>query len=173
MSHLSRVAEQIVELYGKLGSNIPAAALWGTLFITPELETRADKIWETYKLSEEPRLMFQRIVSRARNTKNVALARRLLKQVKGTKISEPALGIVHSCAIDVLGEELDCVMLNLEILTVLCAVASAKYDEALEQLNEAVKDVSLENINATCLQRLQQGLTTSGKQFPYTIPPKV
>lgn len=92
-----------MELYAKHGAKGPACALWGALFITPELEARADKIWETYKLSEEPRLMFQRVVSRARTTGNFAVVEKLLKQVKGTKISEPALGIIHSCAIDVLG----------------------------------------------------------------------
>lgn len=48
-----------------------------------------------------------------------------------------------------------------------------KYEDALVALEEAVKDVCLENINRITLLKLQNGLLKQGKTFPYEVPVKV
>jgi len=77
----------------------------------------------------------------------------LLTALKDTKVSEGGLGAVHSCLIDV-----HCL--------------HEKYDEALNAIDNAIKDVCLENINRTALVRVKDGLEKAGKKFPHKIPDK-
>nr|CAD7568028.1 unnamed protein product [Timema californicum] len=143
--------ERLAEKYASRGITTPLNIVWMKYFIEGH-NTKAEKIWSDH-LAASPRLMFQSIVRHARRTNDFELINRLLDKLKLVKVSETALGVVYSCAVDVL--------VNLE-----------KCDEALEILNSAVKDICLENLNRTALTRLQDGLLKQGKTFPYKIPEK-
>nr|CAD7395757.1 unnamed protein product [Timema poppensis] len=143
--------ERLAEKYASRGISTPLNIVWMKYFIEGH-NTKAEKIWSDH-LAASPRLMFQSIVRHARRTNDFELINRLLDKLKLVKVSETALGVVYSCAVDVL--------VNLE-----------KCDEALEILNSAVKDICLENLNRTALTRLQDGLLKQGKTFPYKIPEK-
>ncbi|XP_044733810.1 leucine-rich PPR motif-containing protein, mitochondrial [Chrysoperla carnea] len=143
--------EEIAIKYANRGIIAPANVLWMKYFISKNTED-ANRIWEKY-LKDSPRIMFQRIVQYARESKDDELARQLIQVLKSTKVTEGAFGNAYSCLLDVL-------------------VAKEEYEVGLKELQNAVNDVCLENINRTALTRLKQGLTQLGKPFPYEIPPK-
>lgn len=127
----------------------PMNVLWMHHF-TLENFTDSQRIWDKY-LTESPRLMFQRIVHVARENQNAGLIIKLIDQLRTAKVTEGALGNVYSCLLDVY-------------------TLKQQYDEGLEALKTSIKDVCLEHINRTALQRLKDGLEKSGKEFPYQIP---
>lgn len=143
--------EELAEIYFKSNIISPANVLWMHLMTTGD-EEAAKSIFEKY-LKNVPRLMFQRILKVAREQNNEELVQKTINQLRSSSISEGARGNAYSCLIDV-------------------QIANEKYDEALMTLNDAVKDVCLENINRTALERLKSAVESTNKQFPYTIPPK-
>lgn len=113
----------------------------------------ADKIWNEY-LVNTPRVMFQRIIETSRQKDNDQLIKKLINLLKtDTNITNGALGIAYSGLIDILASRED-------------------YVNGLAAIDDAIKIVSLENINRTALMRIKIGIEKSGKQFPYTIPEK-
>lgn len=125
--------------------------LWMHHFVNGNDEAHK-KIYNQY-LSDVPRLMFSHIAHTARDTKNEGLIRKLIDHVRETKVSEGALGNLYSCLLDVYS-------------------AKEEYEQGLVAVQEAIKDVCLENINRTALLRIKDGLAKSNKDFPYKIPEK-
>lgn len=113
---------------------------------------QADRIMKNF-LSDTPRIMFNHTLRVARERNDVTIVKNLLESLKGAKVTESALGTVHSCLIDVY-------------------CAQEMYNDALNAVDNAIKDVCLENINRTALGRVKDGLAAAGKNFPHTIPNK-
>uniref|UniRef100_A0AAG5DD85 Pentacotripeptide-repeat region of PRORP domain-containing protein n=1 Tax=Anopheles atroparvus TaxID=41427 RepID=A0AAG5DD85_ANOAO len=143
--------EQLAERYAKWDLRAPINALWTHYFIAGDTE-RAGAIWDRH-LKDSPRIMFQKIIQQARDTKDEALCRRLIDRLRDSKVTEKGKGLIYSCLLDIL-------------------VAHQKPEEALVALEEGLKTTCLENINRTALKRLQEGLAAKGKDFPHTIPAK-
>lgn len=143
--------ELLAEKYAKRGAIAPMNVLWAQHFINND-NASADRIWKTY-LAETPRIMFQRVVQLARETKNETLITRLIEHLKNSKVSEGALGNAYSCLFDVL-------------------VALDKPTDTVNAFEQAVKDLSLEHINRTALLRVKEVYEKSGKPFTHQIPPK-
>lgn len=110
----------------------------------------ADRIMKNF-LIESPRILFSHTLKVARNLNDETMVKNLLNALKESKVTERGLGLVHSCLID-----LNC--------------AQEKYDDALNAVNNAIKDVCLENLNRTALIKVKNGLEKAGKQFPHEIP---
>nr|CAD7437873.1 unnamed protein product [Timema bartmani] len=92
--------ERLAEKYASRGITIPLNIVWMKYFIEGR-NTEAEKIWSDH-LAASPRLMFQSIVKQARHTNDFELINRLIDKLKLAKVSESALGIAYSCAVDVL-----------------------------------------------------------------------
>uniref|UniRef100_A0A182QIP6 Uncharacterized protein n=1 Tax=Anopheles farauti TaxID=69004 RepID=A0A182QIP6_9DIPT len=141
--------EQLAEKYAKWGLLAPVNALWIHYFTNGSTE-KAQSIWDRH-LKDSSRIMFQKIIQQARETKDDELCRRLIALLHDSKVSEKGKGLLYSCLIDTL-------------------VAKERSDEALAALEEGLKVTCLENVNRTALKRLQESLTAKGKTFPHTIP---
>jgi len=115
-------------------------------------EAASKEIWDKH-LSNAPRLMFQRVLQTAREQQDEKLASTVISQLKNSKISEGAIGNAYSCLIDI-------------------QTTKGNSDKAMVVLANAIKDVSLENINRTALLRLKQAVEEKSQKFPYTIPEK-
>ncbi|XP_052899073.1 leucine-rich PPR motif-containing protein, mitochondrial [Anopheles moucheti] len=143
--------EQLAENYAKWGLLAPVNALWIHYFIAGPTE-KASSIWNRH-LTNSSRIMFQKIIQQARDTKDDALCRRLIEHLRESNISEKGKGLIYSCMVDIL-------------------VAKEKPEEALAALEDGLKVTCLENVNRTALKRLQEALAAKGKSFPHTIPAK-
>ncbi|EDV54784.1 leucine-rich PPR motif-containing protein, mitochondrial [Drosophila erecta] len=129
----------------------PMNVLWMHL-ISSGQEAASKEIWDKH-LSNAPRLMFQRVLQTAREQQDENLASTIISQLKNSKISEGAIGNAYSCLIDI-------------------QTTKGNSDKAMDVLANAIKDVSLENINRTALLRLKQAVEEKSQKFPYTIPEK-
>ncbi|XP_055597632.1 leucine-rich PPR motif-containing protein, mitochondrial [Uranotaenia lowii] len=141
--------QKLAELYTKWDIITPMNALWTHYFLNGQ-ESQAQELWDKH-LANSPRVMFQKIIQHARENNDDALVRRLIVQLKDSKISENGQGIIYSCLIDAL-------------------VVKGQTDQGMEALQEALKVVCLENINRSALRRLKDAVTSSGREFPYQIP---
>lgn len=101
-------------------------------------------------LTEQPRLMFQKVLQHARDTSNEKSVYSILASVKDSKISEGALGNIYSCALDILTKK-------------------QETSKALALLDEGLKDICLENFNRTALIRLKDLCSMKGIEFPHKI----
>ncbi|XP_001356649.3 leucine-rich PPR motif-containing protein, mitochondrial [Drosophila pseudoobscura] len=129
----------------------PMNVLWMHL-ISSGQEAASKEIWDKH-LSQLPRLMFQRVLQTAREQQDEKLATSVISQLRDSKISEGAIGNAYSCLIDI-------------------QTTKGNHEKALDVLSNAVKDVSLENINRTALLRLKQAVEEKDLKFPYSIPEK-
>lgn len=59
------------------------------------------------------------------------------------------------------------------LYVIFITASQQKFDEGLAALTAAQKDIGLDYVNRTALQRLKTGLEEQGKSFPFTIPSKV
>ncbi|XP_037819162.1 leucine-rich PPR motif-containing protein, mitochondrial [Lucilia sericata] len=143
--------EKLAEAYAKHNQLGPMNVLW-IHHISSGNEAASKQIWEKH-LSSAPRLMFQRVLQTAREQNDDKLAQSVISQLRESKISEGAIGNAYSCLIDI-------------------QTGKGNADKALETLKTAIKDVCLEHINRTALQRLKSVLEAEKKEFPYTIPEK-
>lgn len=125
--------------------------LWMHHFVAKNME-ESERIWKSH-LSNAPRLMFQRVVTLAREKQDDDMIRNLISVLKQAKVSEGAVGNAYSCLLDI-------------------HTTRNEFDRALEALDEAIKDVCLENINRTALMRIKEGVEAAGKSFPHKIPKK-
>lgn len=149
---LSAKYESLAEKYAKRGVIAPMNVLWAHHFINED-ETAAQRVWDTH-LKNTPRIMFQRVVQLARETKNESLIRRLIHHLKSTKVTDGALGNAYSCLFDVL-------------------VSLEKTDETVEEFEKISKDLNIEFINRTALVRVKEIYDRIGKEFKYSIPKKL
>ncbi|KAL7740091.1 hypothetical protein ACLKA6_000881 [Drosophila palustris] len=143
--------EALAEKYAALNQLGPMNVLWMHL-ISNGQEVASKQIWDKH-LSSAPRLMFQRVLQTAREQQDEKLASTVISQLRDSKISEGAIGNAYSCLLDI-------------------QTTKGNTDKALEVLGNAVKDVSLENINRTALLRLKQAVEEKSQNFPYTVPEK-
>ncbi|XP_023722989.1 leucine-rich PPR motif-containing protein, mitochondrial isoform X2 [Cryptotermes secundus] len=143
--------EQMALKYAARGIKAPINVLWMDLFVKGQ-DAEAKKLWDEH-LAGSSRIMFQHILQEAQEKRDENIARKLIALLQGTAVSEGVRGNAYSCLLDVL-------------------VNTEKYDDALVALEEAVKDVCLENMNRATLLRLQIGLQNQGKTFPFEVPPK-
>ncbi|KAH8237964.1 hypothetical protein KR032_009124 [Drosophila birchii] len=143
--------QNLAEKYAAHNQLGPMNVLWMHL-ISSNQEAASKQIWDKY-LSSAPRLMFQRVLQTAREQQDEKLAGVVISQLRDSKISEGAIGNAYSCLIDI-------------------QTTKGSHDKALDVLANAIKDVSLENINRTALLRLKQAVEEKSQKFPYTIPEK-
>lgn len=140
--------EQIATKYAEKQILGPMNVLWMHYVI--KNDTRADDVFKQY-MTHSPRLMFQRVLTKAREDQDEELALRLIKSLANAKVSEGAIGNVHSCLIDIYA-------------------AKDNADACLTAVTNSVKEVCLENINRTALMRAKACVEKAGKKFPHTIP---
>lgn len=152
-SELLPKVSALVEKYASIGIIAPANCLWMHHF-REEQFAEAKEVYDKYLAKSEDNLMFASINQKARDSSNVNLLPPLL-EILNSRPSTPqaAKGILYSCWVDVL-------------------TAQEKYDEALGVVEGSLKSISLQNFNTTALSRLKEGLASSNKTFPYTIPQK-
>ncbi|KAH8295864.1 hypothetical protein KR018_004809 [Drosophila ironensis] len=143
--------QTLAEKYAAQNQLGPMNVLWMHL-ISSGQEAASKQIWDKH-LSNAPRLMFQRVLQTAREQQDEKLATSVIAQLRDSKISEGAIGNAYSCLIDI-------------------QTNKGNHDKAMDVLGNAVKDVSLENINRTALLRLKQAVEEKSQKFPYTIPEK-
>ncbi|XP_065092380.1 leucine-rich PPR motif-containing protein, mitochondrial [Ochlerotatus camptorhynchus] len=139
----------IAEKYVKYDLIAPMNALWTHHFMANNAE-QAKQIWDAH-LINSPRVMFQKIIQHARETNDDAMVRRLIEQLKDSKVSENGMGIIYSCLIDAL-------------------VSKDQAAQGLDALKDGLKVICLEHFNRSALRRLKDKVTAAGHEFPYTIP---
>ncbi|XP_046388703.1 leucine-rich PPR motif-containing protein, mitochondrial [Ischnura elegans] len=142
--------EGIAKKYAARKIISPLNVLWASYFLNEAKATEANTLWKDY-LHDYPRVMFQFVCQTARVNKDISILDRLLDQIKDSPVSDGARGSVYSTKIGV-------------------HVANENYEEGLIALNEALKDVSLVNINRRVLFKLKNEVEKTGKSFPHTIP---
>lgn len=125
--------------------------LWAHHFIN-ENDEAADRIWKTH-LADTPRIMFQRVVQLARETKNETLIRRLISHLKNTKVTEGALGNAYSCLLDVL-------------------VQLDRTDDIVTVFEQVTSEINTEFINRTAMLRVKEIYEKQGRKFTHVIPGK-
>ncbi|XP_030383904.1 leucine-rich PPR motif-containing protein, mitochondrial [Scaptodrosophila lebanonensis] len=143
--------ESLAEKYASHNQLGPMNVLW-MHYISTGQEVASKQIWDKH-LSNAPRLMFQRVLQTAREQQDEKLVSTVISQLRNSKISEGAIGNAYSCLIDI-------------------QTNKGNTDKAMDALNSAIKDVSLENINRTALLRLKLAVEEKSQTFPYTIPEK-
>lgn len=151
LSILPFTVEKFANDVAEKGIHSPINIVWINHIENGKLD-QAERIMKNY-LIETPKIMFNHALRVARDRKDEKIIKNLLQSLKESKVSEGGLGAVHSCLIDIY-------------------CLQEKYDEALKAVDSAIKDTSLENINRTALQRVQEGLAKTGKKFPHEIPDK-
>ncbi|KAG4076134.1 hypothetical protein HA402_011480 [Bradysia odoriphaga] len=143
--------EKFAQNAAERGFYAPINILWMNSIENGNLE-QADRLMKNY-LADQPKIMFGNTLKTARQRKDETIVLNLLKSLADSKVSETALGAVHSCLIDVY-----CLQQN--------------YDEALNAVNNTIKDVCLENVKRSSLLKVKEGLEAAGKTFPHKIPDK-
>lgn len=105
-------------------------------------------------MSKGRRIMFQRVLQYARDSKDEKLAQKLIDHLKGsTNVTEGAIGNAYSCLLDIL-------------------VAKGNDEEVITNFEKAVKEVSISFVNRTAVQRVNDIYAKQGKEFNYKIPTK-
>lgn len=144
--------KQIAIKYAQKGIVSPVNVLWAHYFVTGKL-SEAESIWKNY-LQGAQRIMFQRVVQHARESKDENLTEKLIDHLKTSKVTEGAIGNAYSCLLDVL-------------------VSKEKNEEVIKTFEKAVEDVNIDFINRTAVLRVKEVFEKSGKEFNYKIPPKI
>lgn len=96
-------------------------------------------------------IMFQKILQTARENKDSILAKKLVEHLKSSPITNGALGNAYSCLLDVL-------------------TAEEKHDEAINTFEQAIQNVSVDNLNRTAVLRVKEMYEKRGKSFNHNIP---
>ncbi|KAF4527202.1 hypothetical protein B566_EDAN006129 [Ephemera danica] len=146
------IVASLAQKFAAKGDTAPINVLWMHFFVTGR-SNEAGELWNKY-LTQTPRLMFQWVCQTARRTESPVLAADLFAVLASSEsATSGARGNALSCLLDVLSSQ-------------------QRYEEALAALTAAQKDVGLDYVNRTALQRLKTGLEEQGKTFPFTIPSK-
>ncbi|KAF5285354.1 hypothetical protein FQA39_LY04453 [Lamprigera yunnana] len=143
--------ETIALKYGKHGVIAPLNVLWSYYFIEGNTE-KANEIWKTY-LQNSSRVMFQRIVQKARENSDENMVRNLITHLKTSVVTPGAVGNAYSCLLDIL-------------------VSKEKSEEVINVFEDALKDISLDHINRTALFRVKSVFKNLDKPFNFEIPSK-
>lgn len=141
--------ETLAENYAKEQIMAPMNILWVHHFCSGN-DSKAEEIFQKY-LHNEPRLMFQKVMTQAREQNDLNMTKKLIEKLKISKITEGALGNAYSCLIDILA-------------------AKKQLEEAIVVIEEAKRDVGLEFVNRTALFRIKDGLLELKKDVPFVIP---
>ncbi|KAF2894634.1 hypothetical protein ILUMI_11532 [Ignelater luminosus] len=143
--------ETIAFKYADRNIVAPINVLWSQYFIDGNHE-KATTIWKKY-LESSPRVMFQRVLQKARQDSNEDMTIKLIEQLKTSFVTPGALGNAYSCLLDIL-------------------VTKEKDSDVIATFEKALKDVQLENLNRTALNRVQEVYVKLEKPFNYVIPAK-
>ncbi|KAF5275552.1 hypothetical protein FQR65_LT04155 [Abscondita terminalis] len=143
--------EIIANKYAKHGVISPLNVLWSYHFIEGNQE-KAKEIWEKH-LKNSSRVMFQRVVQKARESSDENMVKNLIGCLKTSIVTPGAIGNAYSCLLDIL-------------------VAKDKSEEVINTFEECMKDVQIEYINRTALFRVKSVYTKMDKPFNYQIPAK-
>ncbi|XP_018326773.1 leucine-rich PPR motif-containing protein, mitochondrial [Agrilus planipennis] len=143
--------EKLAIKYAERGIVAPMNVLWSYYF-TEQNKAKAEEIWNKY-LQDSPRIMFQRVIQHARDSKDEIIAEKLIRHLKTAQVTEGALGNAYSCLLDIL-------------------VAKEKNNEVVTTFEECLKDVHIENLNRTAVLRVKEVYTKLGRPFNYIIPAK-
>lgn len=143
--------ENIANKFAKHGVISPLNVLWSYHFIEGNQE-KADEIWKNF-LQNSSRVMFQRVVQKARETSDENMVRNLIRCLKTSTVTPGAIGNAYSCLLDIL-------------------VTKDKCEEIISTFEESMKDVSIEYINRTALFRIKSVYLKMDKPFNYKIPSK-
>lgn len=108
------------------------------------------KIW-TEHLQAAPKFRIGALIRKIKNDQNEQLANKLIDFLKASNASESHLGIAHGTLMDI-------------------HCAKGQFDRALEILEATVKEIPLDKIENRTLKKLQKGIQSTGKVFPFTIP---
>ncbi|KAI4463370.1 hypothetical protein MML48_4g00006397 [Holotrichia oblita] len=142
----------IAKKYADRGVISPINVLWAQYFVKGEHE-KAEQIWQQY-LQGAQRIMFQRVVQVARESKDETLIRKLIEHLKISNVTDGAIGNAYSCLLDVL-------------------VAKENNNELVQVFETAIKEIPIDTINRTAVLRVKEVYSRLGKPFDYKIPPKV
>lgn len=141
----------MADKYAAAGHLAPLNVLWMHQLIAGNA-AEAERLWSEAGVRGAPQLMFQRIVHVAREQRNEPLVRDLLRTLRSAEhVTAGALGVVHSCLIDVLA-------------------AKGEFAAGAQAVEEALRDVRLEQINRTALLRVKEGVEQTGGRFAHAIP---
>lgn len=143
--------ETIAFKYADRNILAPINVLWSQYFIDGNHE-KATAIWEKH-LQNAPRVMFQRILHKARQGSDEDMVTKLIEQLKTSTITLGALGNAYSCLLDIL-------------------VSKERNDDVIATFEKAVKDVQLESLNRTALNRVKGIYEKLEKPFNHVIPAK-
>lgn len=143
--------ENLAFKYANRGIIAPINVLWSQYLIDGKRE-KSDEIWNNY-LQNSPRVMFQRILQKARENLDDTLVKQLIKNLKTSSVTQGALGNAYSCLLDII-------------------VAKGNTDETISTFEEAIKDVKVDYINRTALLRIKEIYEKYEKPFNYTISTK-
>uniref|UniRef100_A0A1B6C3W0 Pentacotripeptide-repeat region of PRORP domain-containing protein n=2 Tax=Clastoptera arizonana TaxID=38151 RepID=A0A1B6C3W0_9HEMI len=142
--------EQMMEKYISKGYLGPANTLFMYYFRCGQ-QDKAKEIYNKY-LYNSSRLMFKGILLDAEKNNKVETVDELKALIKGSPNMTPGVaGLFYSTLINIYCSE-------------------KKYDEALERLEEGLKECKLENIYRKSLIVLKAGLELNNKTFKYNIP---
>lgn len=125
--------------------------LWANYFISGD-DVKAEEIWSKY-IQGAPRIMFQRVLQYARDRQDEALTKKLISHLKSSSVTEGAIGNAYSCLLDIL-------------------VVKGKDEEAIVNFENAIKDISINYLNRTAVQRVSEIYAKQGKAFTHKIPSK-
>ncbi|XP_075224635.1 bicoid stability factor [Lycorma delicatula] len=146
--HLPRV-ETLAEKFANKGLLNISNILW-MYYVKNHDYNKADEIFNTY-LKSSPSLLFRYVKHSACNTKDEDIISKLLYYVKKwDHVTNRHVGLVYSATVDIL-------------------VSKEEPEKALAVVEEALKDISLEDLNYTALNRLKNSLTAKEKEFPYSL----
>lgn len=143
------IVEKFASEVADRGFLAPMNILWMRQIEAGNLDQADDGIMKKY-LTETPTVMFHHTLRTARERNDVDIVKNLLTGLKCSKVSERDVGSVHSCLIDIYS-------------------SLGKYEEALTAIDDAIRDVCLENIARATLLRVKTGSEAEGKKFPHNI----
>lgn len=143
--------EEIAKKYLKRGIIAPMNVIWAHYFIEGN-DAKAEQIWKDH-IQGAPRIMFQRVLQRARSSKDEQLARKLIEHLKQANITEGALGNAYSCLLDILS-------------------LKENNEEVVNTFENAIKEVNINYLNRTAVIRVSEIYSKLGKPFNHKIPTK-
>lgn len=145
----SLLAEKLAEKFAEHGFRSPIRALWQCHFAHGHDEV-CERLWNNH-LSTQTFQRIDYILKVAVKQQNEKLVVKLLDLLKTTQIRRDVLGLVYSALI---------------------TIHSSKNEPelAMNVIHEALKEVSIKNLQTEPLHNVKRVLESFGESFPYVIP---
>ncbi|XP_015588868.1 leucine-rich PPR motif-containing protein, mitochondrial isoform X2 [Cephus cinctus] len=132
------------------GFIVPMNILWCYYFLNSN--PNAEEIWSKYLVNSE-KLFTKLILYTVDKNNDIELLKELVKKVQESNMSLQNRANAYNDMISLYNKK-------------------GLFQEGLELLNEIVKEVPLETVKASILQRLKEGIEKSGHSFPYILEPR-